>query len=48
MGKGKSNAKTEIEKLKLEEMTVQEGVREVARIIHSVQFRGRVAKWSSR
>ncbi|CAO3678588.1 unnamed protein product [Umbelopsis ramanniana] len=35
VGKGKSVAKTEIEKLKLDEMSVQEAVREAARIIHT-------------
>ncbi|KAH8556103.1 nucleophile aminohydrolase [Umbelopsis sp. PMI_123] len=35
VGKGKSVAKTEIEKLKLDEMSVQDAVREAARIIHT-------------
>jgi len=35
VGKGKQVAKTEIEKLKLEELTVREAVKEAARIIHS-------------
>ncbi|GAB5591302.1 Putative proteasome subunit alpha type-7 [Umbelopsis nana] len=35
VGKGKSVAKTEIEKLKLEEMSVHDAVREAARIIHT-------------
>ncbi|TPX39775.1 hypothetical protein SeMB42_g04771 [Synchytrium endobioticum] len=35
VGKGKQVAKTEIEKLKLSEMTVREAVKEAARIIHT-------------
>ncbi|KAK9768127.1 putative proteasome subunit alpha type-7 [Basidiobolus ranarum] len=35
IGKGKQVAKTEIEKLKLEEMTVREAVKEAARIIYT-------------
>lgn len=36
VGKGRQAAKTEIEKLKLTEMTCRQGVVEVARILHSV------------
>ncbi|KAL2938078.1 Proteasome subunit alpha type-3 [Bienertia sinuspersici] len=36
IGKGKQAAKTEIEKLKLSEMTCREGVIEVAKIIYKV------------
>lgn len=36
IGKGKQNAKTEIEKLKLSEMTVADAVKEAARIIYKV------------
>ena len=36
IGKGRQLAKTEIEKLKLEEMTCREAVDEAARIIHTV------------
>eukprot|EP00127_Corallochytrium_limacisporum_P004781 Clim_evm7s175 gene=Clim_evmTU7s175 len=36
IGKGKQTAKTEIEKLKLEEMTAVEAVKEVAKLIYSV------------
>ncbi|KAG0151088.1 hypothetical protein CROQUDRAFT_651609 [Cronartium quercuum f. sp. fusiforme G11] len=36
IGKGRTLARTEIEKLKLEEMTVREAVDEAARIIHMV------------
>lgn len=36
VGKGRQLAKTEIEKLKLEEMTVREAVDEAARIIYAV------------
>ncbi|KAI9140158.1 nucleophile aminohydrolase [Paraphysoderma sedebokerense] len=36
VGKGRQLAKTEIEKLKLNEMTVREAVKEAARIIHVV------------
>ncbi|KAL0092302.1 nucleophile aminohydrolase [Phycomyces blakesleeanus] len=35
VGKGKSVAKTEIEKLKMEEMTVREAVNEITRIIYT-------------
>ncbi|CBY14025.1 unnamed protein product [Oikopleura dioica] len=35
-GKAKNNAKTEIEKLDLDNLTVKEGLKEAARIIHSV------------
>lgn len=36
VGKGRQAAKTEIERLKLEEMTCRQGVIEVAKILHSV------------
>ncbi|XP_065661843.1 proteasome subunit alpha type-3-like [Hydra vulgaris] len=36
VGKAKQNAKTEIEKLKLENLTMKEGIKEVAKIIHIV------------
>lgn len=36
IGKGKQQAKTEIEKLNLDEMTCEEGVRALARIIYTV------------
>ena len=35
-GKAKNNARTEIEKLDFETLTVQEGLKQAARIIHSV------------
>ena len=35
-GKGKQQAKTQIEKLNLEELTCREAVKEIARIIHTV------------
>ena len=35
-GKAKNNAKTEIEKLDLENITVEQALKEAARIIHSV------------
>ena len=35
VGKGRQAAKTEIEKLKLDELTVQEAIKEVARIIYA-------------
>lgn len=39
VGKGKSVAKTEIEKLKLEEMTVREAVNEITRMYgHRLRF----------
>lgn len=37
IGKGRQSAKTEIEKLKLSEMTCREGVMHVARIIHNAR-----------
>ena len=36
IGKAKQNAKTEIEKLKVERMTCRELVKEVSKIIHTV------------
>ena len=38
MGKGKSVAKTEIEKLKLDEMTVREAVNEITRMQVDASF----------
>ena len=35
-GKAKNNARTEIEKIDFETLTVQEGLKHAARIIHSV------------
>ena len=36
IGKGRQAAKTELEKLKFDTMTVRQAVKEVARIIHNV------------
>ena len=43
-GKAKNNAKTEIEKLDLENLTVDQALKEAARIIHSVhdEVKGKV------
>ena len=43
-GKAKNNAKTEIEKIDLTTLTVEQGLKEAARIIHSVhdEIKGKI------
>lgn len=48
-GKAKNNARTEIEKIDFETLTVQEGLKQAARIIHSVhdEVKGKIVQLMS-